>query len=606
MKEIMTGNEAIARGAWEAGCHVAAAYPGTPSSEILENISGYSEIKSEWSTNEKVAAEVAAGASLAGARALAAMKHVGLNVAADPLFTMSYIGSNGGFVVITADDPGLFSSQNEQDNRWYAMHAKLPMMEPSDSMECLDFMKDAFGISERFDAPLLFRVTTRICHSKSVVETGRRAEVPIRPYVRNPGKNVMAPASAKRRRYFIEERERLLREFSNDCPYNRVEWGTAREIGVIASGISYQHAREALAHLGDSVSFLKLGFTYPLPDEMIRKFASAVGTLDVVEENEPYIENFVRQLGIACIGRSAIPAVDELNSGIVRRALLGELGGPGKDGARAYSVDAALPPRPPVLCPGCSHRGIFYEIAKYKDVVVSSDIGCYTLGVMPPLGVADSVICMGAGVSAGIGFSKVFSMPGAARGDGSPVKKVFGVIGDSTFFHSGVTGLIDAVVNKSGMALFIMDNRTTAMTGHQDNPGTGRTIAGEPTARIDLEELCVACGVERGSVRKVDPYDLKQVREAVRDAYDADDIRVIITTRPCALIKDVMRARENVNCVVDADLCVKCKMCLKVGCPAISMRDGAAEIARTMCNGCAICAQVCPKNAISQVGELND
>ncbi|MDR1471905.1 MAG: indolepyruvate ferredoxin oxidoreductase subunit alpha [Synergistaceae bacterium] len=600
MKEIMTGNEAIARGAWEAGCHVAAAYPGTPSSEILENVSRYAEIKSEWSTNEKVAVEVAAGASLAGARSMAAMKHVGLNVAADPLFTMSYIGSNGGFVVITADDPGLFSSQNEQDNRWYAPHAKLPMMEPSDSQECLDFMRDAFGISERFDAPLLFRVTTRICHSKSVVETGARVEVPIKPYVKDPGKTVMAPASAKRRRYFLEERERRLRKFSNDCPYNWVEWGSVRKIGVITSGISYQHAREAFAELGGSVSFLKLGFTHPLPDETIKKFASEVETLYVVEENEPYIESFVRQLGISCVGKSAIPAVDELNSGIVKRALLGA----GEE--RAYGVDAPPPPRPPVLCPGCSHRGIFYEIAKYKDVVVSSDIGCYTLGVMPPLGVADSVICMGAGVSAGIGFSKVFSMPGAARGDGSAVKKVFGVIGDSTFFHSGVTGLIDAVVNKSGMALFIMDNRTTAMTGHQDNPGTGRTIAGEPTCRIDLEALCVACGVRRENVRLVDPYDLTRVREAVREAYDAGDIYVIITTRPCALIKDVTRGRENVSCQVDGDLCVKCKVCLKVGCPAISLREGAVEIARMMCNGCAICAQVCPKNAISKVGEFND
>ncbi|MDR1916652.1 MAG: indolepyruvate ferredoxin oxidoreductase subunit alpha [Synergistaceae bacterium] len=600
MKEIVTGNEAIARGAWEAGCHVAAAYPGTPSSEILENVSKYPEIDSEWSTNEKVAVEVAAGASLAGARSMAAMKHVGLNVAADPIFTMSYIGVNGGFVVITADDPGLFSSQNEQDNRWYALHAKLPMLEPSDSQECLDFMKDAFELSERFDVPLLFRVTTRICHSKSIVELGSRTEASIKPYVRNPGKNVMAPASAKKRRYVIEEREVRLRAFSNNCSYNRVEWGMRRKIGIITSGISYQHAREAFHKLDDEVSYLKLGFTYPLPDELILKFASEVETVYVIEENEPYIENFVKQLGISCTGREALPAVDELNSSIIACALLGH----SEEGR--WEVEATPPPRPPVLCPGCSHRGIFYEMAKYRDIATSSDIGCYTLGVMPPLGVADSVICMGAGVSAGIGFSKVFAMPGAARDDGKPIKKVFGVIGDSTFFHSGVTGLIDAVVNRSNMALCIMDNRTTAMTGHQDNPGTGRTIMGEKTQQIDLKALCVACGVRPDNVQMVDPYDLKQVHAAIRKAYDANEIFVIITTQPCALIKEVMRKREHMYCHVDEKLCVKCKMCLKVGCPAISLRESSAEITRSMCNGCAICAQVCPKNAISQVGELND
>lgn len=596
----MTGNEAIARGAWEAGCRVAAAYPGTPSSEILENISTYDDIDSEWSTNEKVALEVAAGASIAGVRALAAMKHVGLNVAADPLFTMSYIGSRGGLVVITADDPGLFSSQNEQDNRWYALHAKLPMLEPSDSRECKDFMKDAFEISERFDVPVLFRVTTRICHSKTVVALGSRSEAGVKPYERDPAKCVMTPGAAKARRYLIEEREEALRAFSDNCPYNVFEWGSERKIGIISSGISYHHAREACESLGDAVSFLKLGFTYPLPEEMIRQFAREVETLYIVEENEPYIENFVRQLGIPCIGRSVLPAVDELNAAIVRKALLGH------EDLPRYSVEATPPPRPPVLCPGCSHRGIFYAMSKYKDIAVSSDIGCYTLGVMPPLGIADSVICMGAGVSAGIGFQKAFGAKSEAEQGEKKINKVFGVIGDSTFFHSGITGLIDAVVNKSNMAICILDNRITAMTGHQQNPGTGFTITGEPTAQIDLKNLCVACGVRPENVRMVDTYDMKSIEDALRDAYNATEVFVIITTQPCALIKDVLRRRANVHCEVDRDRCITCKACMRIGCPAISFKDNKIEIEYSMCNGCTICAQVCPKQAISQAGEFND
>ena len=606
MKQIMTGNEAIARGAWEAGCHVATAYPGTPSSEILENISAhYREIDSEWSTNEKVAMEVAAGASIAGARALTAMKHVGVNVAADPLFTMSYIGVNGGLIVVSADDPGFFSSQNEQDNRWYALHAKLPMLEPSDSQECKNFIVDAFDISERFDVPVFFRVTTRICHGKTIVELADRRERPVKPYERNPGKCVMTPAAAKNRRYIMEERESKLRAFSNDCKYNFIEWGSARKIGVISSGISYEHAREAFSFLGDSVSYLKLGFTYPLPDELIKAFAEGVESLYVVEENEPYIESFVRQLGIACIGRAKLPAVDELNAGLVRRAFFGD---DGVNSDKGYSVAAVPPPRPPVLCPGCSHRGIFYAMSKYKDIAVSSDIGCYTLGVMPPLGIADSVICMGAGVSAGIGFRKAFKRANsdAVPGEGKKIKKVFGVIGDSTFFHSGITGLIDAVVNKSDMALCILDNRITAMTGHQQNPGTGYTIGGEETSTVDLRGLCVACGVKEENVRMVDTYDMESIESAVRDAYNATDLFVIITTQPCALIKDVLRRRANVHCEIDEALCISCRMCMRIGCPAISFKDDKVRIEYSMCNGCTVCAQVCPKKAIHQVGEFND
>ncbi|MDR1943844.1 MAG: indolepyruvate ferredoxin oxidoreductase subunit alpha [Synergistaceae bacterium] len=601
MRQIMTGNEAIARGAWEAGCHVAAAYPGTPSSEILENISRYKEIDSEWSTNEKVALEVASGASIAGARALAAMKHVGLNVAADPFFTMSYIGATGGLVVVTADDPGLFSSQNEQDNRWYAMHAKVPMLEPSDSQECLDFVRDAFDLSERFDVPVLFRVTTRICHSKTIVELGERTEVPVKPYERDPAKRIMTPASAKARRYLIEDRERALATFSNGCKYNRIQWGRSRKIGVITSGISYQHAREAFESVpgfAGEASFLKLGFTYPLPDEMIRKFAGEVGEVYVVEENEPYIENFVLRLGVKCVGRDALPAVDELNPGIVKKAFLGFLP------EKGCSVDASPPPRPPVLCPGCSHRGVFYALSKFKDIAVSGDIGCYTLGAAPPLGVTDSVICMGAGVSAGIGFRKAFAKQ--SPDGGKRIKKVFGVIGDSTFFHSGITGLIDAVVNKSDMALCILDNRTTAMTGHQHNPGTGRTLTGEETSVIDLRELCVACGVKPENVRVVDSYDLKEVDGALKDAYAAGEIFVIIAVQPCALIKDVIRRRAGVFCEVNSDSCVMCGMCMKAGCPAISSGGKSIAIERSMCNGCMICAQICPKKAIFKVGELSD
>ncbi|MDR3354467.1 MAG: indolepyruvate ferredoxin oxidoreductase subunit alpha [Synergistaceae bacterium] len=602
MRKLMTGNEAIAQGAWEAGCHVATAYPGTPSSEILENISRHREIDSEWSTNEKVALEAASGASLAGARAIAAMKHVGLNVAADPFFTMSYIGTRGGLVVVTADDPGQFSSQNEQDNRWYALHAKTPMFEPSDSQECKDFVIEAFDLSERRDAPVLLRVTTRICHSKSIVNLGDRREVPVKPYERDRRKCVMMPAMSMARRRLIEDREASLRDFSNNCPYNRIEMGTGRGIGVISSGISYQHARDALSDLGESVSWLKLGFTYPLPDKLIERFASGVETVYVIEENEPYIENFVKQLGIECIGRSVLPSMGELNSGIIRSAVSGARK------ARPHSVEAVPPPRPPVLCPGCSHRGIFFAMSKYKDIAVSSDIGCYTLGVLPPLEVGDASICMGSGISTGIGFEKAIrAYRGAEHGaDVKGVKKVFGVIGDSTFFHSGITGLIDAVVNGSGMALCILDNRITAMTGHQENPGTGLTAKGDPTVKIDLRSICVACGVRPENVRTVDPYDLAETERAVREAYDAEDIFVIITTRPCALIKDVAQKRSGVFCAVEADLCVMCGMCMRIGCPAISKQDTAVEIERAMCNGCSMCAQVCPKRAISRVGEIDD
>lgn len=584
MKKIMTGNEAIAQGAWEAGLHIAAAYPGTPSTEILENLSAYSDVYSEWSTNEKVALEVAAGASMAGARSLAAMKHVGLNVAADPLFTLAYTGVNGGLVVVTADDPGLFSSQNEQDNRYYASHAKLAMLEPSDSQECLDFVKEAFDISEKFDTPVLFRVTTRICHSKTIVETSGRKEVPVRPYFKDVSKYVMAPAAAKKRKYIMEDRIAALREFSETTPFNRIEEGPA-EIGVITGGISYNHAMEVF---GDEVSYLKLGFSWPLPEKLIRKFAGMVEKIYIIEENEPYIEDFVKTLGIKCTGREKLPWVDELTPETIRRAFF-----PESEEQGGYAIEAEVPPRPPVLCAGCTHRGFFYEVGKYKDIVVTGDIGCYTLGIVPPLSVTDSVICMGASVSGGVGFSKAAERAGRNE-------KVFAVIGDSTFFHSGITGLIDAVVNKAPIVINILDNRITAMTGHQENPGTGRTLMGEPTHQVDLKAVCVACGVREENVRLIDPYDLTATKEAVRAGYESSEPFVIITTSPCALIKDVIKARVNMKCVIDQDKCIKCKMCMKAGCPALNFRNGMVFIDRASCNGCGICLQICPKKAISR------
>ena len=590
MKCIMTGNEAIARGAWEAGCHVAAAYPGTPSSEILENVAQYKEIYSEWSVNEKVALEIAAGASLAGSRSIVAMKHVGVNVAADPLFTMSYIGVNGGLVVVSADDPGFFSSQNEQDNRWYALHAKIPMLEPADSQEAKDFIKEAFELSETHDTPVLLRVTTRICHSKTLVALGERKEIAIREYTKTPSKSVMVPAFAKQRRYLVEDRERRLKEISNNSPLNRIEWGREKRIGVITSGISYQHAREVF---GDEVSFLKLGFTYPLPDRLIQTFARAVDKVYVIEENEPYIENFVKSLGISCIGRDLLPAIDELSAGVIRKAFCQN------ETQSSYQVDAKAPPRPPVLCAGCPHRPFFYALSKYKDVVTCGDIGCYTLGFLPPLGVMDTVICMGASISGAIGFEKTNEKAGRSG-------KVFAVIGDSTFFHSGITGLINAVTSKSALTLCILDNRTTAMTGQQENPGTGVTLSGEATHVVDFKALCVACGVKESNVRILDPYDFKATQDVIREGYESKEVFVIITTQPCALLKDVVHKRAGVHCVVSDERCIRCKACMRVGCPAISFGDNQIHIDESSCNGCLLCAQVCPKKAISLVGEINE
>ncbi|MGI6486363.1 MAG: indolepyruvate ferredoxin oxidoreductase subunit alpha [Thermoanaerobacterales bacterium] len=585
MKRLMTGNEAIARGAYEAGCSVAAAYPGTPSTEILENIANYKHIYSEWSINEKVALEMASGASIAGARALVAMKHVGLNVAADPLFTMAYEGVNGGLVIVTADDPGLHSSQNEQDNRLYALHAKVAMIEPSDSGECLDYIKFAFELSERFDIPVMFRVTTRVCHGKSIAETGERFEAGIRDYEKNIKKHVMIPAFAKERHQILEQKLLELREFSNKCRLNKIEWGD-KKIGVITSGISYHHTREVL---GENASFLKIGLSHPLPDKLITEFAKEVETLYIIEEGEPYIETHVKSLGIDCIGKQVIPICGELNPEIIEKAIFSETN------RNSYEIDISIPQRPPVLCAGCPHRTVFYALSMYKDVVVTGDIGCYSLGCAPPLNVTDTLICMGAGISAGIGFEKATEL--ARRGH-----KVFGCIGDSTFLHSGITGLVNAVYNKSKMAVLILDNRTTAMTGHQENPGTGRTLAGEETVAVDLEAIVKAVGVKEQNVRVIDPYDLKQTKDAIKAAYDSNELFVIIAKRPCVLKKDV-RGQITARYKVDYEKCKKCKACINTGCPAIAVKDGSIVIDDVSCNGCSLCKQVCRFGAIVKVGE---
>jgi len=590
MKVILTGNEAVARGAWEAGCHVAAAYPGTPSTEILENMSTYGEMYSEWSPNEKVALEVASGASMAGARAMCAMKHVGLNVAADPLFTMSYIGVNGGLVIVDADDPGLFSSQNEQDNRWYALHAKLPMLEPSDSQECLDFMKAAFDISEQFDTPVLLRLTTRICHSKGIVRTGERTERPVRDYSRNPAKNAMLPAFAKAKHYMVEKRLEEMRSFAESSPFNYSVMNEGAKIGVVANGVGYQYAVEAL---GERANYLKIGFSWPFPRKLVREFASKADTLWVIEENDPFMEQEIRAMGIHCSGKDVLPLVDELSQAIVAKAVLGTETRPGTE-------TAITPPnRPPLLCPGCPHRGLLFPLSGEKNVVVTGDIGCYGLGSMPPLNVGESTICMGAGFSAAIGFQKALEKAGKDR-------KVFGILGDSTFFHSGITGLIDAVVNKSKGVFVILDNRITAMTGQQHNPGTGVTLMGEETAALDIPKLCEACGVKSGNIHVVDPYDLKAAKRAVDLAIASDETTVIVTNRPCALIKDVQRARSDLFCTVDHEKCVLCGACLNLGCPAITKKDGNIAIDPVTCNGCGLCVQVCPKQAISREGELHE
>ncbi|MBO5494041.1 MAG: indolepyruvate ferredoxin oxidoreductase subunit alpha [Pyramidobacter sp.] len=588
-KQLMSGNEAVARGAWEAGVTFASAYPGTPSTEILENVATYKEINAEWAPNEKVAMEAAIGASMGGVRSMAAMKHVGLNVAADPIFTFAYMGVNGGMVFVTADDPGMHSSQNEQDNRNYAPFIKIPMLEPSDSQEAKDMFAAAFDISERFDTPVMFRMTTRVCHSKSLVELGTRREFDAIPYVKNRAKFDDVPAAAMRNRRRMPERDRKLLALSNDCEYNFAEYSGSKKIGIVASGVSYQYAREVF---GDSVSYLKLGMTNPLPIDMIREFRSNVETMYVIEELDPYMENQIKAAGIDCIGKDKIPAIDELNPNIVRKALLGE------ERKGVQGNPNLVVPRPPALCAGCPHRGFFYELGKRKDTVMVGDIGCYALGGSEPLSAKDLANCMGSAFSVGHGLSKAFALSGQD-------KTVVACMGDSTFFHTGIAALEEVIYNDSHLICCILDNRITGMTGHQDNPGTGYTLKGEPATIMDIETIVRALGVE--SVRTVNPLHLDEMKKALDKAYN--EVRegpvVLITRWPCVLKKLSTEDRREfrvtpAQCTIDQKKCIGCKKCLSTGCPALSFDkyERKAAIDPMQCVGCTVCAQVCPKQAI--------
>lgn len=579
MKQLMSGNEAAARGAYEAGALVGSAYPGTPSTEIFESLPQYGgELYCEWAPNEKVAAEVAYGASIAGARSLCAMKHVGLNVAADPIFTAAYNGVGAGFVIVTADDPDMHSSQNEQDNRYYARAAKLAMVEPADSQECKDFMAAAFEISERFDIPVLYRMTTRVCHSKSLVEPGRRQEAAPRPYSPNP-RYVCAPANARRNRLRLDDSMAALAEYANSSPLNRMELNGG-EVGVISASIAYQYAKEVFPA---DASFLKLGFTNPLPMELIREFASHVKKLYVVEELEPFMEEQIKAAGIPCTGKELISSRYELNPERLAAMLFGA-----EAKVRLPEVQAA--PRPPALCPGCPHRGFFHVLGKRKDAVICGDIGCYTLGYAPPLSAMDTCACMGGGFSMAMGMKKAFELTG--QGD----KKVFGVVGDSTFFHSGVTGAMEIIYNMGNVIPCVLDNSITGMTGQQENPGSGETLMGRPAPAISIEAILSACGYKR--IITVDPQDLAAMEAAVEEAVASALPAAIITRRPCLLLKKAKP--EKGLCRVDADKCRSCKLCLKAGCPAIFMKGGKASIDETLCTGCNVCGQICPFGAIEK------
>ena len=575
MKKLMLGNEAIARGAYEAGVRVVSSYPGTPSTEITEFMAKYDEIYCEWAPNEKVAVETASGASLAGGRAVSAMKHVGLNVAADPLFTMSYIGVNAGLVLCVADDPGMHSSQNEQDSRNYALASKIPMLEPADSGECKDFMKKAFSLSEKFDTPVLMRLTTRVAHSQSLVEVCEREDLPLKPYEKNIAKNVMVPANARPKHIVVEERTEKLSAFSETSDLNQVIM-RSKDIGVITAGISYQYVEEALPN----ASVLKLGMVWPLPENLIRDFAAKVKTCYVIEELDPFLEQNIRAMGISVIGKELFPKVDEYSAALLRSKILGE------KAADTVSAAEAVPVRPPVMCPGCSHRGVFYVLHKL-GLNVSGDIGCYSLGCAAPLSSIDSIICMGASVSAAHGMEK------AAGRDFA--KKTVAVLGDSTFIHSGITGLIDIVYNKGTSTVIILDNSITGMTGHQQNPSTGFTIRNEPTRQVDLVKLAEAVGVDR--VKVVDPFDLDLLEKVVKEEVAADEPSVIIAQRPCALLK---KAGYSGTFVIN-DKCKNCKMCMKLGCPAISITENGPKINDTLCVGCGLCPNVCKFGAIEKV-----
>ena len=562
MKELMLTNQAIARGAYEAGVTVLSAYPGTPSTEIAENVVKFSEIYAEWAPNEKVAVEVAVGASIAGARAMSTMKHVGLNVAADPLFTAAYTGVNGGLVIVVADDPGMHSSQNEQDSRFYARSSHVPMLEPSDAQEAKEFVKLAYKLSEEYDTPVLLRVTTRVAHSHGVVELCEREEVALKPYEKNVQKYVMMPANAIGRHVFVENRENALKEAVNGMAINRAEYTTPNEVGIVCSGVVYEYVKEALPN----ANVYKVGCVYPVPVAAIQAFAENVKELIVIEEGEPFIEDTLKAAGIACRGKDIFSLQGELS--VVK--ILEKFG---------KKVDIPevekVPVRPPVMCAGCPHRGVFYVLNKLK-LTVNGDIGCYTLGAQAPLSAVDTCVCMGASVGMAHGFKKATG--GASRN--------VAVIGDSTFLHSGVTGLINAVYNSSGITLIILDNSTTGMTGHQQHPATGKTIGGEPAPAVLLDELCKACGVK--DLKIVDAYDVKAVEKAVKESVASPEVSVIIAQRPCALLD---KSKKPKAVVKD---CKNCGLCMKLGCPAISRTENGVKIDPIQCVGCGVCESICP------------
>lgn len=587
MKELMTGNEAVARGAWEAGVTFASAYPGTPSTEILENMVKYKQdVYCEWAPNEKVALEGAIGASIAGARSIAAMKHVGVNVAADPLFTFAYTGVTGGCVLVSADDPGMHSSQNEQDNRNYATAARVLMLEPSDSQEAKDFMKLGLELSERFDTPVMLRMTTRVCHSKSLVELGDRVERPLIPYEKKIAKYVATPANGKVLRRKLIDRLKAMEEYSNTAEINKAEYNGTK-IGVISSGVAYQYAREVF---GEDASYLKLGMTFPMPMEKVKEFASRVETLYVVEEMDPYMENHLKMAGIPCIGKEVIPEMDELNTDIVRKAVFGT-------SAETLKSEKEAVGRPPSLCAGCPHRGFFYSLRKKKNIIITGDIGCYTLGSAAPLSAMDTCICMGASISSGHGASM------ALKKNGSDMK-VVSVIGDSTFFHTGVNSLMNVAYNKGNCVTVILDNRITGMTGHQQNPGTGFTLMGEPAAMVDIPLLCKAIGLKEENIYTVNPLRLKETEDVLTEALSKDEATVIIAKWPCILKRFSDKDKADFDLSpkrfeIDQEKCKKCKSCLKTGCPAIFAGDR-ITINPDACTGCSVCKQVCPFDAIRE------
>jgi len=575
MKQLILGNEAVARGLYEAGCSFVSSYPGTPSTEITEAVAKYPEVYAEWAPNEKVAMESAFGASLAGRRSFCGMKHVGLNVAADPLFTISYTGVNGGMVIGVADDAGMHSSQNEQDSRHYAEAAKIPMLEPSDSAEALSFAKLAYEISEKFDTPVLLKMCTRVSHSQSVVETGERVEC-VKEYQKDIPKYVMMPGNAKKRHPVVEARTKALIEYAETCDINRIEPGKSTKMGIITSSTSYQYVKEVC---GDEYPVLKLGMIWPMPEQKIIDFAKGVSLLVIVEELDGFIESHCRNLGLSCVGKSNFSNIGELMPLDVAAQLskVWEIG---------PKLDAAIPPRPPVMCAGCPHRGLFYTLKKNK-LTVLGDIGCYTLGAVAPLAAVDSVICMGASVSGLHGFSK--------SQNGAMDSKTVAVIGDSTFMHSGITGLVNMAYNESNATVIIVYNSITGMTGHQQNPTTGFNLKGDPCAKIDLETLCRAVGIKR--VRVIDPYDLAQCDTVIKEELAANEPSVIISRRPCALLKYVKHKKPI---TVDENKCIGCKSCMRIGCPAISIVDGKAKIDNTLCVGCGVCEQLCKPGALNQ------